>query len=246
MKCSTYQYTVSLNDIDFSKRIKIPNLFLSLLDAANRNATENEFSVEQLLEHNCTWVLLRIALEMKHFPTNNESYSVETWVEGFNRLATTRSFAIYNSNGEVIGNATSNWAMIDMNTRRPMNLQNTDFCSQKLAEYTVERKSPCGSPNKLWPMAAATAITERTVCYSDIDINHHANSGKYIEWLLDAIPNPMEFFAHEHITRIELHYVNEALLGDKLMVSSEAIDEHEAVYDVKRNSDTICQMRIRY
>ena len=50
--------------------------------------------------------------------------------------------------------------------------------------------------------------------YSDVDINGHINSVKYIEHILDLFPR--EQFEHHRIRRFDIAYKAESYMGDTL------------------------------
>lgn len=237
MKTATYTYPITLQDVDFSRRLKMTRLIWYLLETAGRNAAENHFGMQQVNTKNHTWVLSRIAVEMNEFPEGDKTIAIETWVENVGRLFTTRNFCIRDEKGNVIGSATSIWAMIDIETRRAVDL--TSHC----ASFVVEKPSLCERPQKI-PSIQTEPLTEYKVKYSDIDLNYHANSAKYVEWLLDTIDNPAVFFKDNRIARFELQYINEALLDDVLTFYKENTSGHEMLFEIRRNTDSICKMRL--
>ncbi len=238
MSATVCRYEVSLQDVDFTKRLKIPCLFSFLLETASRNAYENNFGIQQMQKFNRSWVLSRIAVEMNKYPMQDETFSVETWVESVNRIVTARHFCVRNAADEIIGSATSTWAMIDMNTRHAVNLTD-DF-----TPYLVDKPSLCAGVRKL-PSLEGEPCCEHVVKYSDIDLNRHTNSAKYIEWLLDSIERPSEFFAKNQNSRFELIYAHEALLGETLQIYKQE-NAAETLFEIKRGDDSICKMRLTF
>lgn len=60
-------------------------------------------------------------------------------------------------------------------------------------------------------MEPASSLNAR---YSDIDINGHVNSIRYIEHILDLFP--IELYKESRIRRFEMAYVAESYYGDEL------------------------------
>ena len=54
MKIAAYFYKVTLQDVDFTKRLKITRLIGYLLETAGRNAFENHFGIQHLQTENFT------------------------------------------------------------------------------------------------------------------------------------------------------------------------------------------------
>ena len=79
--------------------------------------------------------------------------------------------------------------------------------------------------------------------YSDIDVNGHVNSIRYIEHILDLFP--MELYRSKRIRRFEMAYVAESYYGDELSFYLD--DEGNDVYavEVKKNGDeTVCRAKV--
>lgn len=76
-----YSFDVRPQDVDFQYRITPAALIDMLLTTAGMNADENGFGIRDLNNDDCSWVLLRMAVEIKKFPIQYEKIEVETWVE---------------------------------------------------------------------------------------------------------------------------------------------------------------------
>lgn len=79
--------------------------------------------------------------------------------------------------------------------------------------------------------------------YSDIDINGHVNSIRYIEHILDLFP--IEMYREKRIRRFEMAYVAESYYGDELTLFMD--NAGEGVYDVevkKNGSEVVCRSKV--
>jgi acyl-ACP thioesterase len=171
-----YTFQVRPQDCDFTEKIAIPVLGDYILQTAGINADDNGFGMTHLHRLERTWVLSRLAIEMKRLPGMYENIIIETWIESIGRIATTRNFKILDGNEIVIGGACSNWAMIDIASRQPVDLQTLD----SFTDYIEGSPSIVEKPARI-VVANGKAIETRRVRYSDIDSNRHANSMKYLE-----------------------------------------------------------------
>ena len=77
-------------------------------------------------------------------------------------------------------------------------------------------------------------VSEYLTKDSDIDINGHVNSIKYIEHILDLFP--IETFKEKTIKRFEMAYVAESYYGDTLSFYLEEKAENEYDIEVKKNN----------
>ena len=84
----TYSFRVQPQDVDFQYNVTMSALANILLTTAGYNADDNGFGIRFLNEKECTWVLIRFAVEMIRFPQQYEDIQVE---KGLN-LASIMSF----------------------------------------------------------------------------------------------------------------------------------------------------------
>ena len=92
-------------------------------------------------------------------------------------------------------------------------------------------------------MNDTTSIGEHRALYSDIDINGHVNSIKYIEHILDLFP--IDLFRNKHIHRFEMAYSAESYYGDTLSFCREQKNELEYDIEVKKNgNETVCRSKV--
>ena len=239
MSQSKFLYNVSILDVDFSKHLFLPRLFSILLDASERNATLNGFGMEYLQRNNRTWVLSRFLIELNSLPKLGDDIFVETWVEDANRMVTTRNFAITSTSGEVIGAASSVWAMLDMQTRKAVNFD------EAYVKFATKRPPLCQRPRRIGDLTPI--LTKKYVpLYSDIDTNIHVYSGKYIEWFLNIIPEPQTFFSQKTVRSLELNFVSESLLNDDLDLSMGMNSTSDYLFEAKRSETLVCRMKINF
>ena len=94
-----------------------------------------------------------------------------------------------------------------------------------------------GYARSVWAMINLTAK------YSDIDINGHVNSIRYIEHILDLFP--IELYQTKRIRRFEMAYVAESYFGDELSFFCDEANENEFHVEVKKNgSEVVCRSKV--
>lgn len=239
-KIGTYNFVAEPFHVDFTGRLTLGVLGNHLLNCAGFHATERGFGMAELNEENYTWVLSRLAIDMDEMPLQYESFSIQTWVENVYRLFTDRNFAILDKDGRKIGYARSVWAMISMQTRKPIDLLAIN--GGDIVNYVCDEPCPIEKPSRIKVMATEP-VASLTAKYSDIDINGHVNSIRYIEHILDLFP--LEKYRTQRIRRFEMAYVAESYYGDTLSFFLD--DDGNDVYgvEVKKNGDeTVCRAKV--
>lgn len=240
-KVGTYNFVAEPFHVDFTGHLTMSVLGNHLLNCAGFHAADRGFGIASLNENHYTWVLSRLAVELEEMPYQYEAFSIQTWVENVYRLFTDRNFAILNKDGkEMIGYARSVWAMISMETRKPADLLTLHGGS--IVDYVCDKECPIEKAGRIKVSENAAPVEYQTK-YSDIDINGHVNSIKYIEHILDLFP--IEMFKEKRIKRFEMAYVAESYYGDVLSFYKEEIDGNTYDIEVKKNGkEIVCRSKV--
>ena len=170
---------------DFSKRLFMGHLGNHLLNAADFHADHRGFGMTQLNPEHKTWVLSRLAIEMETMPAEYAKFSVETWIEGVMKYFTNRNFRILEVNGG------------------------------EIAKYiNADKECPIDGLSRVKMGSGARLAATIDTHYSDVDVNGHINSIKYIEHVLDLFGT--DWYSEHCIRRFDIAYVAESHYGDKL------------------------------
>lgn len=235
-----YQFIAEPFHVDFSGHLTLGVLGNHLLNCAGFHANDRGFGIATLNEENYTWVLSRLAIELDEMPYQYEEFKVQTWVENVYRLFTDRNFAIMDKDGKKIGYARSVWAMINLNTRKPADL--LALHGGSIADYICEEPCPIEKPSRIKVTSTEPAAV-LTAKYSDIDINGHMNSIRYIEHILDLFP--LDLYKTKRISRFEMAYVAESYCGDELTFFCDETTENEYHVELKKNGqEVVCRSKV--
>jgi len=237
LKKRSYSFQIQPQYVDFQFRVTMAALGDILLTAAGFNADDNGFGLRRLHELDYAWVLSRLAIEMKQFPEQYEKIEVETWIEEVGRVSTTRNFCIRNEKNEIIGNACSNWVMLDMKTRRAKDLMTLDG----IHEFASGDIGLIQKPIKLGSIDGE-GYDAFKVKYSDIDINGHVNSIRYIQWISDCFS--LDCYRKSHVKRFEINYVNEMLFNDFVEIIGHEIEPGDFRFEIRKEDKIACRARV--
>lgn len=213
-KVGKYSFMVEPFHCDFSNHLFMSCLCNDLLNASDFHSEERGYGMSYLNKHSRTWVLSRLAVEIKTMPLAYEKISIATWVESAFKYFTGRNYAITSEDGnKVYGYARSIWAMIDTNTRQPVDiLQINDGL---IKDYvTNEIPCPIAKPDRVVVDDKAQLAAKVRMHYHDIDVNGHVNSIKYIEHVLNVFP--LDWYKKHPVKRLDIAYVAESHEGDEL------------------------------
>lgn len=250
-KTGRYEFLAEPFHCDFTKRLSMGHLGNHLLNAADFHSTERGFGMEYLAPLHKTWVLSRLAIEMDEMPPQYARFCVETWVEGAMKYFTHRNFRITDAadGGRVYGYGRSIWAMIDTGTRQPQDI--LSIRDGEIAKYIdADRPCPIAGLSRVQIGGEAVPAGSIDTVYSDIDVNGHVNSVKYIEHALDLF-SP-DHYRQWRIRRFDVAYVAESRYGDRLNFYREDGGEGECRIRITKtpkaggNDAEVCRCSIKF
>ncbi|NDV45647.1 acyl-[acyl-carrier-protein] thioesterase [Paludibacter sp. 221] len=234
----TYRFNIDAYTTDFRGKATLPLMSSFILQVATKHAEERGFGYSVMTAQNKAWVLSRMVIEMFEYPKNDDQLNVKTWVADANKLFTERCVSFETLDGKQIGFARTVWAAIDIETRRPTNVLELEG----LSDYKVEQELPIIGARKIPAIKDQEPVGKFTIRYSDIDINGHLNSMKYIEHFIDMFD--MEMFKIKDIRRFEINYTNEAYFGTRLHLYKKEETDSTYILEMKNEDVVISSSRV--
>ena len=213
-KTGVYKMWAEPFHCDFNHELQYGRMGNCMLNAADFHSTERGFGMSYLNTVNKTWVLSRLCIEMTRLPVQYSSFNIHTWVESAMKYFTNRNFLVEDCDtSAALGYGRSVWALIDLTTRQPCDL--LAVRDGEILDY-VETDNPCpvSKPGRVKLSSDAPVVLTVPARYSDIDVNGHVNSIKYIEHTLDIFP--ADYFTDHFLRRLDMAYVAESRYGDTL------------------------------
>lgn len=168
------------------------------------HVTGNDLAARGLM-----WVVVRYEVELEKALLSGEKVSLSTWATPFRHKMSQRNYLARNQKGDCMLRAAGIWAVVDRKTRSMVDPVKLELFLP--GEATGEELPRPVSPKKLIPQQTDTYV----VAESDLDMNGHMNNCRYF----DLIQNCMHCLpVGKQLTRIQAVFMNEARLGDKLMI----------------------------
>lgn len=206
------QYRVRSYDTDPNGRASLTALYSYLLESAGNHATAGGFGFKGMLERGLVWVLTRFKLVVDRYPVYNESVRVETWGKGQDGLFYTRDYFLKDEAEGLLGKATSSWAVLSAHTHKP----ETGEIFIRHFPHRPDHHALAEKLQKLPSVEAPDLVSEYRVRFSDLDFNRHANSMRYVEWIMNSLDSETRF--NRTFKSMEVNYLAEAKLGDEVLI----------------------------
>ena len=215
------EYEINYYDVDYKLECKLSSIVNFLCDIGNSQAESLGETIQTLVENNCAWVFYKYDITMKEYPKYRDIITVETEPAGFNKFYAFRKYIIRNAEGNILGEATALFFLINIEKRRPMRI-----LPQQYEMYGAD-----GDLKKNIEMEGILKLENEEYCkdfnirYSDIDSNGHVNNVKYIEWAIESVP--IDIVKDYEINRMKVVFEKETTYGDVVHVSAQVIRNEE-------------------
>ncbi len=204
------QFNVRYYEVDFCGRLRPSTILNFMQDAAAGHAALLGVAVAELRKRNLTWVLSRFHLKVERYARSGETVQIRTWPSSRDGHFSCREFEVRDGEGGLLALATSSWAAVSLQTRRPVLLDD------HLPAYTlVPRRAVEDEFPTLPRLGEAGTELRFQVRRSDLDINRHVNNVVYAEWALETVP--AEIAESCCPAEIEIGFRAEALYGDTVI-----------------------------
>jgi acyl-ACP thioesterase len=213
----------------------------TILTLLEETAADHCYSINHSLydleRQNIGWVLLAGIMEMDYYPVYKEKIVIRTWLSKYSAIKGFRENIIYNEQGQIIGKAKGLWVFFDINRRRPVQI--SDSIKEKWS-YDDEECLNHDITKKIKVIDSRHHIKEFKINRYDVDTNKHVNNIRYLQWLIESIPDDIldNFYLHS----IDGRFIAEAQLGDTIMSFTERDrSNHSFIHNIKtQDNNKVC------
>lgn len=236
-----YQEQLSIKSYHTNQygQASIASLFNILIEAAWAHAQVMDWGYDSLKSNNLFWVLSRMYFQVEKYPAWQDKILLNTWSAGTDGMYAYREYVLEDEQGEVLLRASSAWLILDMETRKIFRLSDYRATFPKHVDSTA-----CRNPKRIKPDIHSDKMNYFPVLFSELDINKHFNSVKYVERVLDDFG--IDFLNSFEPAELEVNYLKEGQAGDFVAVTTTQTAENEYLNCLVRESDgaDLCVMRI--
>ena len=228
-KVDSFQFEVDKTTVDKLHRMRPSALCNMMLACAGRHADARGFGATRKLG----WVMARMVLDIKNIPLGGQKFTIETFIKNAYRGFTDRCIRVVDEEGNEVASILATFALMNLKTRSSVDL-NGDIglrlteCMEPDEQISIRR---IPSINRL---PVADVSFKRRPHYSDIDINGHMNSIRYIDHILDSIS--IEYINSHDITDIVVAYMQEGSATEELSYSIKELSPDRYIAQVTKEN----------
>lgn len=225
----TKPFDIRYDELDTRAHISPVTLLRCFQEAAALDAASFAFGWEQLQQHNLSWVLTHMQLEMLAQQIAKQPITIKTWHAFSDKILSRREFEIFTVNGQPLARGSSWWALIDLTKRRL-----TKSPAELLALNPAQPRYVMEEENFKHPVPAGAPETGRVIIpvrQEDLDLNGHVNNTHYAAWALENAPQ------NKMLKKILLHFKNECRAGEVITSAAFADGADMLCHTLTRQSD---------
>ncbi len=224
--------TITGYDVGPDETLRISSLMRYFQSLAIEDLNRQGMSYEFLREHNMVFVLTKYAIHISEKIRSDMTYDFITFPCLVNGPAFIRDFTVCDSDGNRIVEASSEWVLINFETRRllrPSALPGTVKSDGKIHDFYPARTFVCEEEDFIY---------EFVVTHSLLDENRHMNNCNYLNVIYDG------FYSHDRlispVADLDINFAHEALLGDLLQIRYHFEDGSYHISCHNTTKDNVC------
>jgi acyl-ACP thioesterase len=209
-------FAIRTNEVDSAGEMRPTALLNCLQEAAGDHARLLGIAVRDLMRCGLTWVLSRMHLTLLGSAASRDVVRVRTWPSTREGRFSCREFEVTAMDGRPIALATCSFAVLDLATRRPVNI------AERLPDYPLLPRRAIHDDFATLPRLS-TGDNELAfrVGRRELDINRHANNVAYVDWALETVPPQVAEGCV--LVDLEIAFRAEALYGETILARSSCL-----------------------
>ena len=237
-KIYSEENSIGTYSCDRKKVAKLSGILQATQEAGRKQMALQKPSYDDLQAEGKALMLSRLDLKIYDTLYFDQPIRVYSWPCESMRATWPRGYAI-DRDGERIIEASTQWALVDMETRKVLKADEVDFSNYYMGEYRELYKNKLRIPKDMELKEAG----KHDVSYSDLDYNGHMNNTYYADVLCDHIPELAE--GTHRVASFRVHYSKEASLGETLIIMRNKDEDGKYIFKtIKPSGETNIEAEI--
>ena len=200
-------------------------------DIATLHAEQMGIGRDDMLARGVFWAVIRSRYEIVQPPAHYQVLRVRTWPHSPSRFSFQRDFTLCDENGLTLVKATTEWVLMDLETRKFAKMTDhydgpDDFSDERVFDGRLRKIASFEEGNR----PVRTVVPS----FSDIDLNGHVNNARYPSFVVDAL-NPGGQGA---IRSLQIDYRHEVVPDEPLAIHTLAEDARVLSKGVREDGET--------
>ena len=208
----TDKYYIGAYDTNTRGEIKLSRLTGYIQETAWHHASHLGLGADFIYKENMVWMLAAIKIHIDYYPRWMDNIKITSWPRGIDRFFYLRDFVMVDNKGNRFGIASTQWLLLDIKSKRPK-----IFTNETILKVIENQKSVFDENIKKLPVIENGSDIIKSVDYTDMDLNHHLNSNRYIDLIIGSFD--YKFVKENKITDLQLNYLKEVKEVPNIIIS---------------------------
>lgn len=218
------KFTVRFSDCDEHSRLKLSRLFQFTEEVALADAQRKGYGLWNMMKSGYGCAVTRMKLRLNHTPLLGEELLISTWAkENYKDKVIYKDYMVRDSRGNILVEGTSSWLLVDLKTGKAVPPSTSPF-----PVPIEEGKEALPSKLDILSMGLFPKVVDQVQGRNtDLDINHHVNHCRYVDWVLDALSR--DEVKRRGVRSIQMNYIHQVGLGEKIDIVRFKDSKHHTV-----------------
>ena len=225
-------YRTTWHDTDCARKVRPTQILTYFEETSNLHMIAVGQPLDKIRDDaGLGFILSRLTMRFYKPLEAYRNVRVETWTSEGRAFSTLRSFRLLDGD-DVIAEALTLWALVDINERKPVKISSYDFGFEHEPPIEIDAPSRVAFPKDL----ELEKVGERKIFYSDCDYNMHMNNTRYPDMLCDFLAD----VKCGRLSSMTLSFVREAAMGHTLSVYRTKKDENTYLFRTVDEDGNTC------
>ena len=179
-------YKTTWHDTDCNRNVRPTSILTYFEETSNLHMIAVGQPLDKIRDDaGLGFILSRLTMKFYKPLEAYKNIKVQTWTSEGRAFSTIRSFRLLDGD-DVVAEALTLWALVDINERKPVKISSYDFGFEHEAPIEIDAPARVAFPKDL----ELEKVGERKIFFSDCDYNMHMNNTRYPDMLCDFLPSP--------------------------------------------------------
>lgn len=223
----TKSFDVFYEGVDPKLYIKFTKLMSLMQETSIAHTDSTNRPMSWYVDNNFGFLLTNWDVRVNKYPFLYEKIRISTWPVMFKGILAYRGFDAYDSKNDLIAAANTKWVFTDLSRHRPIKVPAdvvTGYGELSPPLFESDYKFPEITQDYESASRRSMQVTRR-----DIDSNNHVNNIKYIEWVVDDIPQNL--YDNYCVKQMKCVYKKECKVNQEVMIET-YVKDNEVITSV--------------
>lgn len=237
------KYDINYYNCDQNLELSIISLLRFFEDIAITHSDSVNLGFKFYNESKVAWYLTRWKIDVHALPVFNQTITIKTNPKSFFNFYANREYFVFDEKDNLMITANTLWVFLDSESHKPKKIPESVYKGYGLDDDGHKYFSKL---NEIVLPIEFDSLRQFQILQRDIDYNNHMNNSQYVSFAFETIEP--DFFKDYRLINLEVNYLKEAYLNDKIIVSSsKKHDEGITFYHrISKADSELCKIKSQW